>query len=418
MASKGSEILKVYTGDPEKIPFQQIAGIASQRKERCNEWLLELAILADHLEHKSFDGPVTIDNVIEQQTGDFYVSRVNGKTRLHYCSGDGLDDAIDIYIGFMNKGEANRSEPYHAYMEEVDPHIEDATGLRLNDGVSVFDYTSGKKCIYDATSGILDRIGLKSELYVLDKVIRDDKGRSLRDAAEVIYRLLTLPISRIKMIVEVERLSKNILGLYDIINISQPMGSPLRKSGMIGIVTPNIVRHSTEIGSDLEDLTKYVITHERIHDTGLHNFPEIDDKLFSHAHNIIHAEIIRRRGGIQEISKGDALLIKKESDDAVEAVMTVIEGHAEFHTNRVVKEILPGFEFRRERSIYRRLAESLGLDKNRRRALNRYNFGSKFMSRLYDVGGAELTNMPFVDFPVSTYEIRNPDAYLERIGEL
>jgi uncharacterized protein (DUF2342 family) len=92
--------------------------------------------------------------------------------------------------------------------------------------------------------------------------------------------------------------------------------------------------------------------------------------------------------------------------------MTVIEGHAEFFTNLFSKDLVPGLDTtRRKLGVMKKLKyKILGLDK----LLARYKDGERFISVLYEYGGAKLANTPLGVLP-TRQEIELPGQYIDRI---
>lgn len=304
-----------------------------------------------------------------------------------------LKSDIEAYLSFLNEPcEIKEGKRFYPFLAGVKKLEESIIGLKPGE-CQIWEYGSGKRCLFDMCLNTAEVLGVWPTLLKQQKARQAEKSEEWRQTS-LIKKILCVPISIILLPVMIffaiflyllmklvlKELSKRILGQYD---IADKTSFP---TGRINIISPNIQRVAEKMGYNLETLEKYVVLHEEVHDTQAHNFP-LNEK---------------RKELMGKVLNGD-----KSAEEELEAFMMVIEGHAEFFSEKIAAEILPGFKFERteQGAIKNKL---LGFDKMQRR----YTTGSRFIEALYLMGGSQLANLPLKNPPKSMEEVENPETYL------
>lgn len=208
-------------------------------------------------------------------------------------------------------------------------------------------------------------------------------------------------------------LATRVLGQYD------PYGERLL------IVAPNVVAVERQLGVDPRDFRLWVCVHEAIHAVQFSHAPWLRDHL-----GRLIGDLLAERpdpwswmnaGGPAPRGLMDALLTpaQREGLGHVNAVMSLLEGHADFMMDRThaiasVAEIRARFTARREAGGFEALLRALlGLDLK----LAQYREGAAFCRRVVEASGVQGLNRAFDDaasLPTMD-EIARPDAWLARV---
>ena len=203
-------------------------------------------------------------------------------------------------------------------------------------------------------------------------------------------------------------LSSRVLGQYEVFGTG----------GRLLLVAPNIVDAERKLGVDPADFRLWVCLHEVTHQLQFTAVPWLKDHLEAQIAEFVDAtdlspDVLRDRIGDVLRSLGDALrggegeddgllaLIKdprqREVLDRVTAVMSLVEGHAEYVMDGVGPDVVPSVQTLRKRFAQRRKGRGpfdrvvrrlLGLEQK----MKQYAQGRAFVSGVVDLVGMEGFN--------------------------
>jgi coenzyme F420 biosynthesis associated uncharacterized protein len=228
-------------------------------------------------------------------------------------------------------------------------------------------------------------------------------------------------------------LASRVLGQYEV------FGS----GGRLLLVAPNIVDAERKLGVDPTDFRMWVCLHEVTHQLQFTGVPWLRPYLESQIGEFVEAtdlspDVLRER--LQDLlhSLGDAIrgsdgpsegllgMIRdprqREILDRLTAVMSLVEGHAEFVMDGVGPDVVPSVKTLRKRFAQRRkgrgpldrvLRRLLGLEQK----MKQYADGRQFVGGVVDLAGMEgfnqvwaaSANLPRID------ELTEPARWVERV---
>ena len=206
-------------------------------------------------------------------------------------------------------------------------------------------------------------------------------------------------------------LSGRVLGQYEVFTDNP---------GQLLLNAPNIVEVERKLGADPRDFRLWVCLHEVTHRTQFTAVPWMRGYFLGEVQAFVDASqsgehiLERLRRGVATLS--DAVL------DRLTALMTLLEGHAEFVMDGVGPEVIPTVESIRAR-FNRRREGGNPLEKAIRRVLGievkmrQYAEGRKFVHGVVDRVGMAGFNRIF-DSPLTLPrldELGDPDAWVTRV---
>jgi coenzyme F420 biosynthesis associated uncharacterized protein len=227
-------------------------------------------------------------------------------------------------------------------------------------------------------------------------------------------------------------LSGRVLGQYEVFS-----GNP----GQLLLNAPNIVEVERKLGADPRDFRLWVCLHEVTHRSQFTAVPWMRGYFLGEVQAFVDASqsgehiLERLRRGVATLS--DALRdpesrasvidivqtpAQKAVLDRLTALMTLLEGHAEFVMDGVGPEVIPSVESIRSK-FNRRRESGNPLEKAIRRLLGievkmrQYAEGRKFVHGVVERVGMEGFNKVF-DSPLTlprTEELGDPDAWVARV---
>jgi coenzyme F420 biosynthesis associated uncharacterized protein len=231
-------------------------------------------------------------------------------------------------------------------------------------------------------------------------------------------------------------LSSRVLGQYEV------FGS----GGRLLLVAPNIVETERKLGVDPTDFRLWVCLHEVTHQLQFTAVPWLQTYLEEQIKEFVEAtdltpDVLRERladlvrslgtavrggGDDEEAPQGLMALIRdpaqREVLDRVTAVMSLVEGHAEFVMDGVGPDVVPSVRTLRKRFAQRRkgrgpldrvLRRLLGLEQK----MKQYADGRVFVAGVVELAGMEgfnqvwagPANLPFKE------ELTEPARWVERV---
>lgn len=223
-------------------------------------------------------------------------------------------------------------------------------------------------------------------------------------------------------------LSGKVLGQYEVFD---------QNPGQLLLVAPNIVSVERKIRADPRDFRLWVCIHEVTHRTQFTGVPWLRDHFLGEVQTYVAAsepsgQLLRSAGKILEAARGregtsllDAMQTPEQKAilDRLTALLTLLEGHAEFVMDGVgpdvigsVERIRAAFDRRRAAAnpVEQYLRRLLGIDIK----LRQYAEGRKFVSTVVDRIGMSSFNHVFDSagtLPVLS-ELSDPDAWVARVS--
>jgi coenzyme F420 biosynthesis associated uncharacterized protein len=228
-----------------------------------------------------------------------------------------------------------------------------------------------------------------------------------------------------------------VLGQYE--PFLPAAGAKEGERGSLLLVAPNIVSVERELHLDPADFRLWVCLHEETHRTQFTAVPWLADHIraeigaFLDATDVDPAAMLRQMGralqSFGDVARGHGSVIElvatpgqREALDRITAVMSLLEGHADYVMDGVGPEVIPSvsqirsaFQARREsatglEALLRRL---LGLEAK----LKQYADGVKFVSAVVDAVGMAGFNKVWESPQAlpSLVELHDPTAWLARV---
>jgi len=241
-------------------------------------------------------------------------------------------------------------------------------------------------------------------------------------------------------------LATKVLGQYELF---PPYGSdPAERPGRLLLVAPNIVAAEREMGVDVEDFRLWVCLHEETHRVQFGAVPWLRDHVMGEIRAFVDATDVdpsalaaRLRaaaaaayGAIKDgfdpdaSPQGGSLVeavqspAQREILDRITALMSLLEGHADYVMDGVGPAVVPSVADIRERFQRRRrdagrlelvIRRLLGVDAK----LRQYRDGERFVRGVVERSGMAGFNRVWHgahNLP-DKHEIAHPDAWVERV---
>jgi coenzyme F420 biosynthesis associated uncharacterized protein len=234
-------------------------------------------------------------------------------------------------------------------------------------------------------------------------------------------------------------LAQRVLGQYELVLLDEAASE---RPPRLLFVLPNLGEAVRAFGADEREFVTWVALHEVTHAVQFSGVPWLQSHLASLVRELLQGAELRldssrrphwpSRATVNRIGnalrRGDfiALVVspaERSVLDRVQAVMAVIEGHAEHVMDAVAPDLLPSLPRLRESLNRRRRTQStlsrivarlLGLELK----LRQYEQGKIFCDAVVEQGGTEALHYVFSSpeaLPTLT-ELRDPPAWLARTG--
>ncbi|MFE5328586.1 zinc-dependent metalloprotease [Embleya sp. NPDC056575] len=243
-------------------------------------------------------------------------------------------------------------------------------------------------------------------------------------------------------------LASRVLGQYETFAPQSP-GATGRGPGRLLLVAPNIVQVERELGVDPHDFRLWVCLHEETHRTQFTAVPWLRDHLEQEIHGFLGQTEVdpsavlgrlreavstfagaRRGGGTGESEGEGASLVElvqtpeqREILGRITAVMSLLEGHADFVMDGVGPQVIPTVTEIREKFAERRaqgtgrfdlaLRKLLGMDAK----LRQYRDGERFVREVVGRVGMEGFNRVWTSpntLPTKA-EVADPGSWVDRV---
>jgi hypothetical protein len=312
----------------------------------------------------------------------------------------------DIVLAFLKSGRSTKSPRGERALSKIKPYITEETSLKPLD-IPIFDYSSGKRLVYDAFLSIADEF----DIYHL-MASEKEKGElsSRAEGTKKPFSYISTPFNIAKSLwyylnlrYQTNAVAKNVMGISEVESLfyrtflhKRARGKISTKKGKIdfpiGVVPETISSVASKKKVSFGTLYTYVVGHEYIH--------RLQDQL---PIKQIQKDLVKKSFASQS---------PKSVDEEIEATMITLEGYAEFFSDRASRKF-QGFEYNRSYSLSNSLRNRLT---GQQKSIERYLKGREFIASLYDIGGVALANKSLVHPPKSFQEIQNPESYVGRIS--
>ncbi len=233
-------------------------------------------------------------------------------------------------------------------------------------------------------------------------------------------------------------LAQRVLGQYELVLLEEAKDRPPR----LLFVLPNLGQAVRAFEAEEREFMTWVALHEVTHAVQFAGVPWLHGYLSGLVRELLKTAEVRMenprklrlptadqvREVLSALRRGDLVAIvaspsERETLDHVQAVMAVIEGHAEHVMDAVAPDLLPSLPQlraalnRRRRSqsgLSRLLAKLLGLDLK----LRQYEQGKRFCDAVVEKGGDEALRHVFSgpEALPTLAELGDPERWLERTG--
>lgn len=232
-------------------------------------------------------------------------------------------------------------------------------------------------------------------------------------------------------------LSQRVLGQYELVLLDEAVED---RPPRLLFVLPNLGQAQQAFGADEKEFMTWVALHEVTHAVQFAGVPWLHSHVAGLVRELLNTAELRIEGPrkfslpsgdeikrvLSSLRRGDLISVvtsepERETLDRVQAVMAVIEGHAEHVMDAVAPDLLPSLPKlraaldRRRRSqsgLSRLVAKLLGLDLK----LRQYEQGKYFCDAIVRARGPEALRHVFSSPEAlpTLEELRDPDAWVAR----
>jgi coenzyme F420 biosynthesis associated uncharacterized protein len=233
-------------------------------------------------------------------------------------------------------------------------------------------------------------------------------------------------------------MSQRVLGQYEL-----SLLDPARPARLL-FVEPNLARAVRDLDVDEDSFLSWIVLHELTHVLQFSGVPWLREHLGSLMRSYLATVEVRIERGsagglpsmpsparlLESFREGGLVALVQTREqralmDQMQAVMSVIEGYSEHVMDAVGSDVLPAYEGLRDAMDRRRRSRSapervlqrlLGLEMKMRQ----YELGKQFSDAVVDSHGIAVLNRVWEspESLPSTAELRQPHAWVERIGRL
>jgi coenzyme F420 biosynthesis associated uncharacterized protein len=332
----------------------------------------------------------------------------------------------------VSRAEANQVvAELRQFAAESEGHVRDFTGLQATSAtapVVIVDRPGWVQANADGFRTVLQPLAEK----LREKAERSGGGLS----ASVGSRVTGIEAGALLAF-----LSSKVLGQFDPFYPAEPDPARPGLTGRLLLVAPNVMQVESELEVVPRDFRLWVCLHEETHRVQFTAVPWLRDHLRSEiglfldqaeldasAYAAMFREAVQRLGrsvrGEAELSLVDLMQSPEQRAvlDRLTAVMSLLEGHADFVMDGVGPSVIPTVDAIRSKFTSRRqsgnpldqlLKRLLGLDAK----LRQYKDGAAFVRHVVDRVGMEGFNRVWTGpntLPTKN-EIANPDAWVTRL---
>jgi coenzyme F420 biosynthesis associated uncharacterized protein len=277
---------------------------------------------------------------------------------------------------------------------------------------------------------------IKAMRQLLDPVLDRASGRLSGPLRPALQLALGFVVTT-EVAVVLGYLAQRVLGQYELVLLDEAADD---RPPRLLFVLPNLGEAVRAFGAEEREFVTWVTLHEVTHAVQFSGVPWLQSHLAGLVRELLHGAEVRldssrtlrwpTRAGMSRVGgalrRGDFISLvvsptERSVLDQVQAVMAVIEGHAEHVMDAVAPDLLPSLPRlrdslnRRRRSqstLSRIVARMLGLELK----LRQYEQGKHFCDAIVEAGGTEALHYVFSSpevLPTLT-ELRDPPLWLAR----
>jgi hypothetical protein len=173
----------------------------------------------------------------------------------------------------------------------------------------------------------------------LSKSINKRKQRKFVRKVNDILNIAKRSPKLIESIMFLRELSKRVLGMYDVIEFEENV-----KHDALYFFDQNIKEASWKIDIGSYILGKSTTIHELIHLKQFNTYPHLEKIRYELVKSHYYLKSLKN-----EIPKQDYCELSQRIDDALEALLSLCEGYAEFYTEKIANELVFGFKEAQDR---------------------------------------------------------------------
>jgi coenzyme F420 biosynthesis associated uncharacterized protein len=318
----------------------------------------------------------------------------------------------------------------HRFAEQAQGHVRDYTGLHADtDGASV--------AVIDRPTWI--KANASGFRTVLEPII--DKLAAKRGGQSAAMNAVGSRITGVQTGSLLAFLAAKVLGQYELF---PPFGQDVSTPGRLLLVAPNIVAAEQEMHVDPRDFRLWVCLHEETHRVQFGAVPWLRGHVMSELQEYVDQTDVDPSAMMQRLraiagaaydairgdgpEEGQSLVeivqtpAQKEILDRITALMSLLEGHADFVMDGVGPQVIPSVELIREKFQQRRkevtrpeqvIRRLLGVEAK----LRQYRDGERFVRGVVEGSDMKAFNTVW-DSPETLptrAELADPAAWLRRV---
>lgn len=279
------------------------------------------------------------------------------------------------------------------YDEEIAPQIEDELGLETPE-TEVLRYKDSEQLAYDVVTSLantpLGEFYGKTAEQMLPENTGVIGGITTKASNEVNAAALT-KLAR--------GMSKRISGIMD--PYATSLSGEETEQETIAYNLPGVHKMADKVDKEPEEVLDYVLTHE-----GIHTVQSVEHQPTVDARRESVEDIVALMDNPEEMMQDAGSIMEMPS-------MTMIEGHAEFYTDRVCEDDIHSQASEEGPETLAGYILSIIMAPKKRQ----YEQGAEFFETLHDRGGDEYVQYAMNHPPDSMDVFEQPDAWADHIEE-
>lgn len=325
---------------------------------------------------------------------------------------------LDYLMSNLDSGYEPDTVELPRYEDEIVPRVEEELGADALD-IELVRYEDADQFLYDMVTETIYRTPMVDALGGVARAM--DSGLTTRMTASAQLGLFKTVVSTLG-----SKLASRIGGAAGPYGEHLSEGTP--ETEVLAYNTPGIEKIAEKAGEPYEEVWDYVLTHETIHAFQFALYPGlledrrdfVDDQasMLENPSNILGGDSSERSEdtvtGIGETLSDPLSLLDNLGPDLSDMEipsMTLIEGHAEFYTDRIM-----------EKDIREQASQESGLMGGLLKRVtplgskqDQYREGKELFEALHERGGDEYVHYTMEHPPETMEEIRNPEQWADHV---
>lgn len=329
---------------------------------------------------------------------------------------------IEYALSDLDSGYEPEQVDIQRYEEEIVPHIENELGLEAPD-IELLKYEDSDQLLYDTITGTLTNTPVSDFLgQNMTPNPADPMSRAMTTVHANLFKTLASTLG--------PKFASRIGGVAD------PYGEHLTENvpdhEVIAYSVPGVNTMSDKTGESYDDTRDYVLTHEGIHSFQFAAYPNLlearrdfIEETVGDMENtpgmgggITLGDLMQNPedvlgGSPMDLLKNPGSLLDGLKPDMEMPEMTLIEGHAEFYTDRITDiDMREQAEANKEDSgpLGDLIGDLTGLSAKK----DQYVEGKELFEALHDRGGNEYVDYTMRN-PPTMEQIRDPEGWTDHV---